>query len=134
MDYQYLTIISNLIYLICGGYLVYKKYYLYGIGLLIMWLISHIYHCDNSNERWNWKMSTDVICAVFLSIIILIKCRSVIFCINMIVLFLCLLIFFSLGYYYHHIDIKKYYICHSIWHILSALCLLYIIILYHDTL
>jgi hypothetical protein len=129
---QYLTIISNFIYLLCGGYLLYKKHYLYGILTIMMWLISHIYHCDNSNEVWNWKMNTDIIFAIILFIIILIKCHSIILCFNNICFLFVLLILFGLSYYYYYIDINKYYIFHSLWHVLSALFLLYIIILYHN--
>ena len=131
---QYLTIISNFIYLLCGIYLLYKKHYLYSIFAIMMWLVSNIYHCDDSNEVWNWKMNLDIIFAIILFIIVFIKCHSIILCIKNIFLLLCLLILFSLSYYYYYIDINKYYIFHSLWHILSALYILYIIILYHNNL
>jgi hypothetical protein len=131
---QNLTIISNFIYLFSGIYLLSKKHYLYAILAIIMWFISHIYHCDDSNENWNWKMKIDIMFAVLIFLIILIKCYSVILCLTNIFLSLCLLAIFIISYYYYYIDINKYYIFHSLWHILSALYLLYIIILYHDNL
>ena len=129
---QYLTIISNFIYLFSGIYLLLKKHYLYAILAIIMWFISHIYHCDNANK--NWKMNIDIMFAVLIFLIIFIKCYSVILCLTNIFLLLCLLAIFIISYYYYYIDINKYYIFHSLWHILSALYLLYIIILYHDNL
>jgi hypothetical protein len=127
---KYLTIISNFIYLLCGLYLLYKKHYLYGIIAIFIWLISHIYHTDKTKDNlWGWKMNMDIFFSSIFFIILLIKCRSIILCIKNITLLFIVFILFIFGWYYYYVDMKKHYIFHSLWHIASALYILYIIIL-----
>ena len=122
IDMEILTLISNLSYLIIGLYLIYKEYYVYGIATLIMWLISHIYHTDTSNDFWS---NIDVLFATSLFIFVLIKCRTTFLCVKFMLLLFILLLIFAIGVYYF--DNKNIYnIVHSIWHILSGLFVLYL--------
>jgi hypothetical protein len=131
---QYLTIISNLIYLFCSFYLIYKEHYLYGLLGFAIWIISHIYHSDEptSDNLWNWKMNADILISSIFFIIILINCHPVLLCLKNLFLLFLLLLLFGVGYYYYYVDIKKYYICHSLWHIFSALFILYLILQFHN--
>ena len=129
---QYLTIMSNYIYLFCGLFLLYKKKYLYGVVALLLWLISHIYHSDCSDNLWGWKMNADILFASIAFIIVLFNCHPVLLCVKNIILLFLLLALFVLGYYYYYIDINIYYVYHSLWHICSALFILYLILNHHE--
>ncbi len=131
---QYLTIISNFIYLYSGFYLLYKKHYFYGLLGLVIWLISHIYHCDetNSDNLWNWKMNADIIISSICFIIVLINCHPILLCMKNLFLLFVLFLLFLVSYYYYYTDISTYYILHSLWHIFSALFILYLIINFHN--
>ena len=129
---QYLTLLSNLIYLFCGFYLLYKKHYIYGVLGLIIWLISHIYHSDNSNDDWNWKMNADIIISSICFIFVLLNCHPVLLCFKNICLLIGLLLLFIISYYYYYVDMNKYYIYHSLWHVCSAFFILYLIIKFYN--
>ena len=131
---QILTLLSNMIYLFCSIYLVYKEHYLYGLLGFIIWLISHIYHCDkpSSQNLWNWKMNADIIISTMCFIIILINCHPVLLCLKNIFLLSLLFLLFGISYYYYYKDINTYYIYHSLWHIFSGLFILYLILNYHN--
>ena len=131
---QYLTLISNFIYLIGGLYLFYKKHYFYGFLGFLIWIISHIYHCDetNSENLWNWKMNADIIISSISFIIVLINCHEILLCLKNIFLLSLLFLLFGISYYYYYKDINTYYIYHSLWHIFSGLFILYLILNYHN--
>ena len=124
MDTKIFTIISNYAYLIAGLYLIYKKHYLYGSLGIIIWLISHIYHLDTNNCFWDYL---DMIVALLSFIYIIIKCFDKINCLKNYILLIGLLIIFCNGFYCFYNDKYSYNIIHSIWHILSALFIVYII-------
>ncbi len=119
-----LTIITNYIYLLAGIYMIFNKKYLYGIIAIVIWLISHLYHLDKSNNFWS---KSDEIFASIAFIYVLIRCKQQILCVKNITLLVILLIIHFIGRYYlkHNIDI--YNIVHSIWHIYSAIFILYLI-------
>jgi hypothetical protein len=126
MDTNILSLLSNVIYLICGFVLITKKKILFGILLIIMWLISHCYHTDIDNNFWS---KLDVICATLGFIFVLIKYSKYIFTYKNILYLLILLIFYlTARIYYKNGNINKYNICHSFWHISSAIFVTYIII------
>jgi len=131
---QYLTLISNLIYLFCGFFLLYKKHYFYGLLGFVIFLISHIYHSDEitSDNLWNWKMNTDMIISAISFIIVLINCHPILLCMKNLFLLFILFLLFGIGWYYYYIDINTYYILHSLWHVFSALFILYLIINFHN--
>ncbi len=126
-----LTLLSNFIYLFVGLYLLYEKRYGYGLIGILVWLVSHIYHNDKSNSAWNWKMNMDIIISSISFIMILINCRPVLFCMKNFIFLSTLFIFYGIGYYYYYHDMEKYYFYHSIWHILSGLFLLFLILNYY---
>lgn len=126
MNTDTFTIISNYSYLIAGLYLIYKKYYLYGIIGIIIWIISHIYHLDTNNCFWDYL---DMIVAFSAFIYIIIKCFDKINCFKIIFLLLGLLIIFCSGFYCFYNNKYNYNIIHSIWHILSAVFIIYLITL-----
>jgi hypothetical protein len=125
MNTELLPIISNFAYLIIGILFILEKKYIYGFIGLIMWLISHMYHLDTCNHFWS---KTDMIFAFICFLYILIKCHNQILCFQNIVLLIILLTVFSIGFYCFHKKHRKIYnIVHSIWHIFSALFILYLI-------
>lgn len=123
---QYLTILSNFIYMFCSFYLIYKEYYLYGLLGFIVFIISHIYHSDTENKIWNWKMNADIIVSFLIFIFVLYNCHKTLFCFNNLILLALMLTIFGASYYYYYVDMNKYYILHSLWHIVSGLFILYI--------
>ena len=126
MDTNILSLLSNLIYLICGCILIMKKKLLFGILIIIMWIISHMYHSDRKNNFWN---NLDMICATIGFIFILIKYSKHIFCSkNIIYLFILALFYILARKYDDNNNIKMYNIYHSCWHIASAVFVTYIII------
>lgn len=131
---QYLPIISNFIYLLCGLYLFYKKHYFYSFLGLLIWIISNIYHSDepNSENLWNWKMNADIIISSICFIIVLINCHEILLCLKNLFLLFLLLLLFIVGWYYYYKDINTYYVFHSLWHVFSALFILYLILTYHN--
>ena len=74
-------------------------------------------------------MNMDIFFSTIFFIFLLIKCRSVILCIKNISLLFIVFILFIFGWYYYYVDMEKHYIFHSLWHITSALYILYIILL-----
>ena len=126
MNTNILSLLSNLIYLICGVILITKKKILFGILIIIMWLISHMYHSDRDNFFWN---NLDMVCATLGIIFILIKYCKHIFCIkNIIYLFILALFYILARKCDNENNIQMYNICHSFWHITSAIFVTYIII------
>lgn len=126
MDTNILSLLSNLIYLICGCILIIKKKLLFGILIIIMWLISHMYHIDRKNNFWN---NLDMITATLGFIFILIKYYKHIFSSkNIIYLFILALFYLLARKYDDNNNIKMYNIYHSFWHIASAVFVTYIII------
>ncbi len=123
---QYLTILSNFIYMLCSFYLIYKEHYLYGLIGFIIFMISYIYHSDTESKIWNWKMNADIIISLIAFIFVLCNCHKTILCVNNLILLALLLIIFGASYYYYYVDMNKYYILHSLWHIVSGLFILYI--------
>ena len=91
-----------------------------------MWLISHCYHSNRYNYFWS---NLDMICATLGFIFILIKYSKYIFTNKNILYLLILLSFYvSARIYYNKNNIKMYNICHSFWHISSAIFVTNIII------
>jgi hypothetical protein len=130
---QILTLISNMIYLFCAFYLLYEKHYFYGLLGFVIWLISHIYHCDeyNSDNLWNWKMNADIIISSISFIIVLINCHPILLCLKNLFLLFIMLLLFGISCYYYYVDINTYYVMHSLWHVFSALFILYLILKFH---
>jgi hypothetical protein len=124
MNTDIFTIISNYSYLIAGLYLIYKKYYLYGIIGIIIWLISHMYHLDTNNCFWDYL---DMIVAFCAFTYIIIKCFDKINCLKNYILLIALLIIFCNGFYCFYNHKYAYNIIHSIWHILSAFFIVYLV-------
>jgi hypothetical protein len=126
MNTNILSLLSNLIYLICGVILITKKKILFGILIIIMWLISHMYHSDRDNFFWN---NLDMVCATLGLIFILIKYYKHIFnSKNIIYLFILALFYILARKCDNENNIQMYNICHSFWHITSAIFVTYIII------
>ena len=126
MDTNILSLLSNLIYLLCGIVLIIKKKILFGTLLIVMWLISHIYHTNIDNKFWS---SLDMICATLGFIFILIKYSKYIFTFKNILYLLSLLIFYLMARInYNKNNIKMYNVYHSFWHISSAIFVTYVII------
>lgn len=126
MNTNILSLLSNLIYLICGVILITKKKLLFGILIIIMWLISHMYHSNRKNNFWN---NLDMTCATLGFIFILIKYYKHIFNSKNIIYLFILALFYLLARKYDNTNnIKMYNICHSFWHITSAIFVTYIII------
>ena len=126
MNTNILSLLSNLIYLICGCILIMNKKLLFGILIIIMWLISHMYHVNRKNKFWN---NLDLVCATLGFIFILIKYNKHIFISkNIIYLFMLALFYILARKYDDNNNIKMYNIYHSFWHIASAVFVTYIII------
>lgn len=123
---QYLTIVSNFIYMFSSFYLIYKEYYLYGLLGYLIFIISYIYHSDTESKIWNWKMNADIIISFLIFIFVLHKCHNTIKCVKNLILLALLLLIFVVSYYYYYVDMNKYYLLHSLWHIYSGLFILYI--------
>lgn len=125
MDTEILTIISNYAYLFISIILILDKKYLYGIVGLCIWLISHIYHLDTSHTFWS---KTDMIFALISFVFVLIKCRNTLLCFENITLLILLISVFLIGFYcFYNKHTIIYNIVHSLWHILSALFIVYLI-------
>ena len=119
MDSQLLTLISNLIYLICGIILLIHNKIIVGIGLIIMWYISHTYHKDRCNKYWS---DMDMIFASLGFIYIMIKHFNQIICINKIIFLLIVISSYVISRIWDNLNHRNMYnICHSIWHIVSAI-------------
>jgi len=126
MDTNILSLLSNLIYLICGIILIIKKKILFGILIMIMWLISHIYHSNRNNSFWS---NLDMICATLGFIFILFKYSKHIFSAKNIIYLIILALFYILARVHDNKNNQSMYnIYHSFWHITSAVFVTYIII------
>lgn len=117
-------LISNFAYLGASIYLLAKEKYIYALFASIIWFISHGYHQDTTNKLW---MYADYIVAFTAFMYVMITCRELIFCLKNIIFLIILLIVFTYSFYNYYYNIKLYYIYHSIWHIMSALFILYLI-------
>ena len=126
---EILTLISNLSYLIIGLYLIYKEYYLYGIGTLIMWIISHVYHTDTDNDFWS---SIDVLFATFFFIYVLFKCFKTLICLKFIALLILLFTVYGISYYNFSRNKEVYNVVHSFWHIFSGLFVLHLFLTHEN--
>ena len=125
MDTEIFCIISNFAYLFVAIIFLIENKYIYGLIGLLMWFISHMYHLDTCHHFWG---KTDMIFAFIIFLYILIKCHKQILCIENIILLIITLILFSIGLYCFYKKHRLIYnIVHSIWHILSALLVLYLI-------
>jgi hypothetical protein len=125
MNTGILPIISNFAYFFIATLLILENKYIYGFFGLLMWFISHMYHLDTCNHFWG---KTDMIFAFISFLYILIKCHNELLCIQNIILLILLLTVFSIGYYCFYKNHKTIYnIVHSMWHICSALFILYLV-------
>ena len=119
MESNILTLISNLIYLICGVILLTKKKIIVGIGLIIIWYISHTYHNNRTNQFWS---NMDMLFATIGFIYVIIKYFNQIFCFNKLMFLLIVLCCYIISRVCDNSNnIEMYNICHSFWHILSAI-------------
>ncbi len=126
-----LPTLTNYSYLIAGLYLLYNKYYFYGVLGCLVWFVSHRYHIEHpNNEEFDEKMTTDnIFCGVaFMTVILIHICAF--FELTNIFLLLVLAFLFKISYVKYYKDIDKYYILHGIWHVYSALFVIYLIIFY----
>ncbi len=127
MGYKALNVISNYIYLILGIYLLTQKYYVFGIGFILMWYASHKHHEDIKNTFWT---NVDSYMALFGVAIVLYTCFHKLNCVKnllYLVLVLCFFLIASMNSRKNNIDM--YNLWHSIWHIVSGLFLTYIILI-----
>jgi hypothetical protein len=124
MDFE-LTIISNFAYLIVSIIFILNKKYFYGFAGICVWFISHMYHLDTKHCFWS---NIDMIFAFICFIFVLFKCKDTLLCYENIILLILLLTIFAIGFhcYYNNHD-TIYNIIHSLWHILSALFITYLI-------
>jgi hypothetical protein len=128
MDTHIINLASNIIYLLVGIYLFYKKAYAYGFLSIFIWFTSHMHHVDLNNRFWE---ISDILIASTSFVYVLIKCVHKIKCLhNILLLILLLSIFFISLYFRNQNKIELYDITHSVWHIFSAV---FILSLLYDT-
>ena len=126
MESNVLTLLSNLIYLICGIILITRKKIILGCGLIIIWYISHLYHKDRSNIFWS---NTDMVFASLGFLYIIIKHFNQIFCFNKLIFLLVVFTFYIISRLYDNSNnIGMYNIFHSFWHMSSAIFVTQILI------
>ena len=130
MNTKIFTLLSNYSYLLGGIYLIEKKFIIYGLGSFMMWYISHNYHCNILNMNWCYL---DMCFALFSFSFIIIKYFKNLFFYKIKIYLTIIAVFLFIGwdlYDYAGNDNNHYYnIIHSIWHILSALFIVYFITL-----
>ena len=131
MNTKIITILSNYSYLLASIYLIDRKYFTYGIFAFIMWYISHNYHNNVLNKFWD---NLDMIAAIILLTYVTIDGYHKLSFYKVRIFFTITILFFMSGFLcfdwhlcndYNH----EYNIIHSIWHILSALFIVYFITL-----
>ncbi len=123
-----LTIISNLMYLIASIYLLHKGRILEGIVVMIIFIVSHIYHTNIHSTTWR---TIDITISVLGFLYLFLIYHEKIFAYSNLLYFMILMIVYWVGFGCYYINIygrTLYCIFHSIWHVLSALYGLYIVV------
>jgi len=123
-----IVIISNIIYLVCGIYLILNKLYIFGLIAILIWIVSHNHHTKYTNHNYNlyWKI-TDRIIATIAILYLLYKYHKTLSKTKICIL-LFILMLFILARVFNNLDnMNGYNICHSLWHITSAIFITYII-------
>ena len=131
MNTKFITILSNYSYLLGGIHMFFIQKYFYGMGAIIIWYISHTYH--NNTLDLFWRNLDMMVASLFLTFI-LINDFNKLSDYKIQILLSIILVFFLCGtmcFNRHSCNDKNhtYNIIHSIWHILSALFVLYFITL-----
>jgi hypothetical protein len=117
-------IMSNIIYLLSGIYLIFNKLYVFGLIAILVWFVSHSYHNDYSKKHWKLL---DRYLALFVIIILFYKYHRQITFNQICILFFICISFILARYLYYKDNIIGYDISHSIWHIGTGLLITYII-------
>ena len=123
-----LTLISNLMYLIASLYLLHSGKKLEGIVVMIIFIVSHIYHTNIYSTTWK---TIDITVSVLGFIYLFVMHHEKILEYTNLLYFIILMAVYWIGFGCYYIDIygrTLYCFFHSIWHILSALYGLYIVI------
>jgi hypothetical protein len=127
MAYDSLTLISNYIYLIAGIILLIKKHLFFGCVFIILWFVSHKHHSNMNNDIWHY---IDSCFALFCFAVVLYKCWRKINCAkNLLYLVLILSFYIMASTCWYEGNMKIYYVWHSLWHIISGLFVMYIILI-----
>lgn len=118
IEHELLCLISNYIYLICSIILFVYNKILEGLICIIIWYISHNYHCNEDNIYWS--NLDEIVASIAVLYVVFCNHRKILCKINIIILILIVPIYIGGRMCYY----KKRYIyniLHSIWHILSAI-------------
>jgi len=120
-----ICVLSNYIYLICGVYLILNNRIVEGIIAVIIWYVSHRYHCDQDIVFWS---KLDEVLASLACIYVLLKNFNK-FKIKKNIIFVLLVALIYIGGRLCYTNKKSIYnMCHSLWHIVSAIFITYIVL------
>ena len=128
---KYFNILSNIIYFLFGLYLLIFKpldkhleQYLFGLGFIIIGIISYIYHLYENNYLLLLDQVIAISCFIY---VIITKFDNI--CMYKYILLLILIFLYILSNICWNINkLNMHNICHGIWHILSAVFVMYLIL------
>ena len=129
-----ILILSNIIYFVLGIILLIQKdkchkhnylKYFYGIGYILIGIISTIYH---NYEHDHLLMLDRIVATICIFFIIITKYKNIcIYKLFSLIILIILFIYSNICWIFNQFEI--YDMCHSLWHIMSAI-FIYIIIIY----
>ena len=127
MEIEALTLSSNLIYLICSFFLFRRGIIFEGSMFIIAFIVSYIYHTNINSKLWR---NIDISMAIVGALYLVIRYNKKVFHKENLLYLLLLMLTYWIGfgcYYIKGCGQMLYCFIHSIWHILSGLYALYII-------